>query len=283
MVNMKEKNHLESIFQKKKPIIGMIHLRPLPGSPLYDPQKQDFQKIIDIALEEAKILKEEGIDGLQVENIWDFPYLPGEKIGYETVASLSIAALEVRKETGLPVGINCHLNGGDAALSAAVASGAKWIRVFEWVNAYVSHTGITEGIGYQLARKRSFLKTQDVRFFCDVHVKHGSHYIISDRTVEEQAFDAESEGAEVLICTGFETGIAPTPDRIAAFKKSTSLPVILGSGINAENAYQLLNISDGAIVGSHFKKDGKWKNEVERSRVTRFMEIVQKLREDTDD
>ncbi|MFP4462091.1 MAG: BtpA/SgcQ family protein [Thermotogota bacterium] len=280
---MNKNNHLESIFKNRKPIIGMIHLKPLPGSPLYDPQTCDFQKIIDMALDEAKILKEEGVDGLQVENIWDYPYLPGEKIGYETVASLSIAALEVRRETGLPVGINCHLNGGDAALSAAVASGAKWIRVFEWVNAYVSHTGITEGIGYKLARKRNFLRAQEVRFFCDVHVKHGSHYIISDRTVEEQAFDAESEGAEVLICTGFETGIAPTPDRIDSFKKSTSLPVILGSGINAENAYQLLSISDGAIVGSYFKKNGNWKNEVERSRVAQFMEVVRKLREDFDD
>src|SRR6056297_786775 len=280
---MNEKNHLESIFQHKKPIIGMIHLRPLPGSPLYDPNTSDFQKVIDIALKEARILKEEGVDGLQVENIWDYPYLPGEKIGYETVASLSIAALEVRKETSLPVGINCHLNGGDAALSAGVASGAQWIRVFGWVNAYVSHTGITEGIGYHLARKRSFLRAQDVRFFCDAHVKHGSHYIISDRTVEEQAFDAESEGAEVLICTGFETGIAPTPERIASFKKSTSLPVILGSGISADNDYQLLKISDGAIVGSAFKTEGNWKNEVERSRVAQFMEIVQKLREETDD
>ena len=280
MIIKEEKDHLERIFKNKKPIIGMIHLKPLPGSPLYDPQKCDFEKVLEIALNEAKILKEEGVDGLQVENIWDYPYLPGEKIGYETVACLSIAASEVRKETGLPVGINCHLNGGDASLSAAVASGAQWIRVFEWVNAYISHTGITEGIGYQLARKRSFLRSTEICFFCDVHVKHGSHYIIHDRTIEEQAFDAESEGAEVLICTGFETGIAPTPERISSFKKSTSLPVILGSGINEKNAYELLNISDGAIVGSYFKTEGNWKNTIQRDRVAKFMEIVQKLRED---
>ncbi|HOO32143.1 MAG TPA: BtpA/SgcQ family protein [Thermotogota bacterium] len=272
-------NHLTDIFDNEKPIIAMIHLRPLPGAPLYDPVKMDFARVIDIALEEAEIFKRAGIDGLQVENIWDYPYLPGEKIGLETASCLAVAAKAVKEATGLPVGINCHLNGGEAALAAASASDADWIRVFEWVNAYVSHAGITEGIGASLARKRSALRNEKCAFFCDVHVKHGSHFIVSDRKIEEMAFDAESEGAEVLICTGFETGIAPTPERIKALVGSTSLPVILGSGVKKSNARELLGISDGAIVGSYFKKDGNWKNEVEEERVRQFMECVYELRE----
>ena len=49
---------LDKIFTKKKPIIGMVHLRPLPGSPLYDPSVMGMNRILEIAREEAKILED---------------------------------------------------------------------------------------------------------------------------------------------------------------------------------------------------------------------------------
>jgi len=269
---------LSEIFEQPKPIIGMVHLKPLPGSPGYDPDYMSFERVTEIAVEEAIILEEGGVDGLQIENIWDFPYLKGEDIGPETAAALAIAAERVRKAVGIPIGINCHLNGGFAALAAAIVVGAKWIRVFEWVNAYVSHAGLTEGIGGKLARYRANLRAQDVKFFCDVNVKHGSHFIISDRSVSEQAHDAESEGAELLIVTGFETGKAPSAERVEEFKKSVGLPVLLGSGTTAENVGELLKHADGAIVGSYFKQNNDWRRKIERERVERFMTAVSAAR-----
>ena len=64
---------LDKIFTKKKPIIGMVHLRPLPGSPLYDPASMGMKKILETAKEEAKMLEDAGVDGVQVENLWDIP------------------------------------------------------------------------------------------------------------------------------------------------------------------------------------------------------------------
>ena len=49
---------LDKIFTKKKPIIGMVHLRPLPGSPLYDPASMGMKKILETAKEEAKMLED---------------------------------------------------------------------------------------------------------------------------------------------------------------------------------------------------------------------------------
>jgi len=269
---------LNDIFAAEKPIIGMIHLKALPGSPNYDPKVCPMKKIISIAVEEAKTLEEAGVDGLQVENIWDFPYMQDEDLGHETSSSLAVAASKVIESVSIPVGINCHLNGGKSALAASVASGARWIRVFEWVNAYVSHAGITQGIAGKLSRYRSFLKSEGIKFFCDVNVKHGSHFIISDRTVEEQAHDAEGEGAEVLIVTGFETGKAPTPEKVRKFSESVNIPVLIGSGTDKENVTELLKYSDGAIVGSYFKVDGNWKNSVDKIRVKEFMSSVFLLR-----
>jgi len=196
---MTEKRFIKDIFKQNKPIIGMIHLRPLPGSPLYDPANMSVSKITEIAINEALKLQNAGIDGLQIENIWDYPYLRGSDIGHETTTIMAVIASKIKESVDIPIGINCHLNGGMKALAIAAAVEAKWVRVFEWVNAYVSHAGILEGIGGKLSRYRSFLKAEDIKFFCDVNVKHGSHFIISDRTIADQARDAESEGAEALI------------------------------------------------------------------------------------
>lgn len=273
-------NHLEQIFTQKKPIIGMVHLRPLPGSPMYDKDGLNMKKVLEIALEEAKKLEAAGVDGVQVENIWDYPFLRGDKIGHETAAALAVAACEVGHAVQVPVGIDCHLNGGQAALAAAAASGAKWIRIFEFVNAYVSHAGITQAIGGELARMRMALGAQEVKFFCDVNVKHGSHYMIHDRTVMDQAKDNEDEGAEVLIVTGFETGKAPTVDKVEECKAHVRLPVLLGSGTTTQNACALLGAADGAIVGSWFKEENNWKNPVSYARTKEFMDEVRSLREE---
>lgn len=269
---------LVEIFQVPKPIIGMVHLRPLPGAPLYDPRRMSMDDVIAIAIDEAQRLEAAGVDGLQIENIWDYPYLKGEQVGHETTAALAVAACKVRSAVKIPIGINCHLNAGIQALSAAVAAGAKWIRVFEWVNAYVSHAGITEGIAGTLARHRAALKAEEVRFLCDVNVKHGSHFIISDRSFAEQAHDAETEGADMLIVTGFETGQPPTPDKVREFAQHVSIPVLIGSGMTKENAPQLLQYADGAIVGSYFKRDHTWKQAVDEVAAREFMEVVKQFR-----
>ncbi len=271
---------LNEIFTHEKPIIGMVHLRPLPGSPMYDKKKMSMQQLIDTAASEALLLEQGGVDGLQIENIWDYPYVKGQDIGPETVAAMAAAAMCVKQAVKIPMGVNCHLNGGQEALAIAIATGARWIRVFEWVNAYVSHAGILEGVGGKLARYRTALDARDdVMFLCDVNVKHGSHFMISDRSLSEQANDAVTEGAEALIVTGFETGIAPTPEKVSEFSSSVDVPVLLGSGTTTENVQELLKHSDGAIVGSYFKENNNWKEPVSLERTKKFMDAVRELRD----
>lgn len=269
---------LSDIFPVSKPIIGMVHLRPLPGAPMYDPTRMGMDRVIEIAVDEARKLEAAGVDGLQLENIWDYPYLKGQAVGHETTAALAVAATKVKDAIRVPIGVNCHLNAAKQALAVAVAAGARWIRVFEWVNAYVSHAGITEGIGSELARYRSALKADHIRFLCDVNVKHGSHFIISDRTIAEQAHDAESEGADALIVTGFETGQAPTPEKVRELADHVGVPVLIGSGTTVQNVGELLRYADGAIVGSYFKEGNNWKNPVDETTTRQFMDVVREMR-----
>lgn len=269
---------IKNIFPKNKPIIGMVHLRPLPGSPLYDPTSMHMKKIVEIAKKEAQMLEDAGVDGVQVENMWDIPYLPPQHIGFDTAAGLAVAVNEVVNAVKIPVGTECHMNGGHIALACAVAGSAKWVRVFEWCNAFISQSGYVEASGGQLARMRKHLMANEVAFLCDVNVKHGSHFIIHDRSVEEQALDVEAQDGDVVIVTGFDTGSPPTVDKVLGCKKRISLPIFLGSGVSEDNVAELLDVADGAIVGSYFKKDGNWKNEIDFKKTQSFMNVVEKMR-----
>ena len=271
-------NRFKTIFNINKPIIGMVHLRPLPGSPLYDPSCMNMGKIIEIAKEEAKILEAAGVDGVQVENMWDIPYLKGSEITHETTAALAVALHEVVNHVSIPVGAECHMNGGHIALSCVVAASAKWIRVFEWCNAFISQSGYIEAIGGTISRMRSNLRADSVCFLCDINVKHGSHFIIHDRSIKEQAMDVEAQNGDAIIVTGFDTGLPPTVERVQDCKKAIGLPVLLGSGVNTQNARQLLECADGAIVGSWFKEDGNWKNKMDYKRIKSFMKEIEPFR-----
>lgn len=273
-------NRFESLFSKPKPVIGMVHLRPLPGSPLYDPTEMDMRRILAVARDEARILEDAGVDGVQVENMWDIPYLPGREIGPETVAALSVGVYEVARSVAIPTGAECHMNGADLALAAAIAGGAQWIRVFEWCNAFISQSGYIEAIGGKVSRMRKTLGAKEIACLCDVNVKHGSHYIIHDRSVEEQAMDVEAQDGDAVIVTGFDTGMPPTVERILSCKNHVKLPILLGSGTTCENASALLRHADGAIVGSYFKHDGNWKNPVDAGRTRAFMLAVEALRKE---
>jgi len=81
-----KKNAIESIFNKKKAIIGMIHTKALPGAPRYN--GETMEEIIEFSIRDAIALKEGGVDGLMFENAWDIPFSKPEDIGFETVSAL---------------------------------------------------------------------------------------------------------------------------------------------------------------------------------------------------
>jgi uncharacterized protein len=269
-------NALKELFKNPKPIIAMIHLPPLPGSPRYS--GMSMEDIIEYALHDADLLKSGEVDGLQVENIGDYPYLRPESIGHETTAILAVVVKEVRKATGMPVGVCCLANGAIPAIAACLAGGGRWIRAAEWANAYIADEGFVEAIAPQALRYRSNLRAMDIKIFADVHVKHGSHFIISDRPFEEQVADVEFFDADAVIVSGARTGSETPLERVVRAKQATFLPVLIGSGLNPENAEQLLKAADGAIVGSYMRKDGKFWNPVEMERVKKLMAVVKRLR-----
>jgi membrane complex biogenesis BtpA family protein len=263
---------IQTIFGRHKAVVGVIHLRALPGAPEY--RGDAMQTLVDFALAEAACYAAGGVDGLIVENHGDIPFAKPDRIGPETVASMAVIADAVRRASGLPIGVNVLANGALVALAVAKASGAAFVRVNQWSNAYVANEGLVEGAAGEAMRYRAWLHARDVKIFADVHVKHGAHAITADRPIHELARDNEFFDADVAIVTGQRTGDAATTEELEAVASGTALPVVVGSGVTSENVGDILRIADGVIVASALKLDGVWWNPVDPDRLRHFMGCV---------
>ncbi len=173
-----------------------------------------------------------------------------------------------------PVGINVLANAPIPALAAATASGADFIRVNQWANAYIANEGFMEGRAGEALRYRASLHANHIKVFADSHVKHGSHAIVADRTPGELTRDLAFFDADAVIATGQRTGNSATMEEIEEVGSATSLPLLVGSGVTPDNVKAILARTDGVIVASSLKRDGDWWNEVEIKRVREFVDIA---------
>ena len=262
-------NALETLFGLQRTAIGVVHCAALPGAPGY--AGAAVEQVCDQALADARAYAAGGIHGLIIENHGDIPFAKPEDIGPETAAMMAVIADRIREEVGLPIGINVLANGAITALAVAKAAQASFIRVNQWANAYVANEGLIEGPAAKAMRYRSWLRATDVHIFSDVHVKHGAHAIVGDRSIEELTLDVEFFNADVVIVTGQRTGDSAALDELKAVRAATALPIVVGSGVTADNVGAIMNVADGVIIGSSLKRDNAWWQSVDQKRVEAFM------------
>lgn len=255
----------------RKPVIGMLHLAALPGSPLYGGSRSAVREAV---LRDARLLAEGGVNGLMIENFGDVPFFPG-RVPAHTVAHMTAMAAEVRRTIpNLPLGINVLRNDGLAALAIAHAVGADYIRVNVLCGARVADQGLLQGIAHDLLRLRAELKAEQVKIFADVDVKHSAP--LAERAIADEVDDTLHRGlADVLIVSGAGTGKPTDPDKVRLVKfAGNGAPVFLGSGVTPQTLPALLPHVDGFIVGTYFKKDGLASNAVDPQRVRELMRNV---------
>lgn len=271
-ISARSGNAIEEIFGRKKCLIGMIHCPAFPGAPRYEGASRE--EILSFCLRDAERLIAGGMHGLLVENHGDIPFSKPEDIGHETAAFMAVVADRVSREFDLPLGINVLANAPIPAFAVAAASGASFIRVNQWANAYVANEGFMEGRAAEALRYRSALRAERIRVFADSHVKHGSHAIVADRSVTELTRDLAFFDADAVIATGQRTGNTAALDEIKTVREATHLPVLVGSGVAPQNVASILSVVDAVIVASSLKEDGVWWNPVERARVAALVEAA---------
>ena len=268
---------LEEVFGITKPVIGMVHLPPLPGSVGYT--GYGMQQIIDFGLRDAHRLIEGGVDGLIVENMWDLPFAVGKEVSPEQICSQAVAAKEIIREVNVPVGINVVHNGGRVCLGIAIASGAKFIRVCMLTGAGIWDTGeIDNGCARELLTTRKLAQAENIKLFCDVDKKHSVRFPGID--LETHIEWTEFYLADALIISGKMTGSAPTVEKVKQARGyiGDKRPILMGSGTNAENVKDFLQYADGCIVGSSLKEGDRTENPVSVDKVKQYMDAVRAVR-----
>ncbi|MBL8189682.1 MAG: BtpA family membrane complex biogenesis protein, partial [Acidobacteria bacterium] len=152
-----------------------------------------------------------------------------------------------------------------------------FIRAESFAFAHVADEGLIESSAAKLLRYRKMIGADRVQVWADVKKKHSSHAITADISLGTMAETVEFMRGDAVIITGSATGDAPKLADVEEAKAHCRLPVILGSGVDDKNIAEFWPKADGFIVGSYFKREGKWQNDVDARRVEKLMARVEQL------
>jgi uncharacterized protein len=249
-------------FGAPRALVGMLHLGALPGTPS---ASHSVETLIQLALTEARIYRDAGFTALAIENMHDRPYLKGG-VGPEITAAMTALAREVKRDTGLALGIQVLAGANREALAIAHASGADFVRVEGFVYAHVADEGVIESCAGELLRYRRAIGAERVLIFADIKKKHAAHAITADVTLVETAKAAEFFLADGVIVTGTTTGEPASADEVRDVVQAVRGPVLVGSGVTPANLARF-STAHGFIVGSSVKQGGVWCNPLDRDAV----------------
>jgi membrane complex biogenesis BtpA family protein len=248
--------------EKRKLLLGVVHLQPLPGSPRN--AGRSIESIIAAARADAEAILAAGLDGFILENFGDVPF-HGSRVPPHVLTMMTRAALQVLRGQAL-VGINVLRNDARGALAVAAACGLHMIRVNVHTGAMVTDQGILQGEAAETVREREML-APDVAILADVRVKHAVP-LGADFDLRTCARDTAYRGlADALIVTGAATGSLPPMDDVKAVRQAVpDRPLLVGSGVTRETVREILQHADGIIVGTSIKRSGRVEEPVDLDR-----------------
>nr|WP_263858179.1 BtpA/SgcQ family protein [Waterburya agarophytonicola] len=260
---------LKQIFETNSPVIGVVHLSPLPSSPRW---KGNLKEIIARAEQEATALSAGGADGIIVENFFDAPFAK-DCVDPAVVSAMTLIVDRLKGMVMLPIGINVLRNDARSAMAIATCTEVDFIRVNVLTGVMATDQGLIEGKAHELLRYRRELGS-DVAILADVLVKHARPLGTPNLTVAVQ--DTIERGlADGIILSGWATGSPPTQEDLElASAAAGETPVFIGSGANWDNIAQLMQAADGVIVSSSLKRYGKISETIDPIRVSRFVEAA---------
>lgn len=264
---------IKDVFKTEKPIIAMCHFQAMPGDPYYD-RKGGMEKVLDSARHDLLALQKGGVDAILFSNEFSLPYLT--KVKMETVVSMGRIIGELSDEISVPFGVNV-LWDPKASIDLAVATGAKFVReIFSGV--YASDFGLWNTNFGEVARHKQSVGAEDVKLLFNI-VPEAAKYL-SERDIQQIAKTTVFNCRPDALCVSGLTAGSETDSEILKHVKdvAANTPVFANTGCRLNNIENQLSIADGAVVGTTFKRDGKFENEVDEARVKEFMDVVKSFR-----
>jgi membrane complex biogenesis BtpA family protein len=249
----------------KKPVIGMVQLPALAGGSGY--RGEGFANVLDVALSEASVLAENGVDALMVQNLGDVPvdmHATGVQIAWMTAVTA-----EVRRRFKLPVGLNLLENDAEAMFAIASASDADFVRIKIYVGAMMTPFGLETAQAHKAIKARNAWNADSVAIFADVHDRTGTP-VGSGGFIEDVEFAVRLGGADGLVLTG--KTYPQTLEMVSqARAKYASIPILVGGSVTASNFAEAMANASGAIVSTAMKDTGSAVGQFVPEKVREFM------------
>lgn len=258
---------LGETFARPLPIIAVMHLPPLPGCQGFP----GMEAVIENALRQLEAIEAVGMDGVLVENEYDLPHQ--FEPGPECVAAMAVVTSAVARQACIPVGAEILSHHPHGSLAVVKATGGRFIRTDFFVDRMRTESGhAVEPDPQEMLEYRAAIGGEGIAIWTDIQVKYAT--MLEDKPIRESARQADAAGSDGVVVTGAASGVRPTLDDLVEAKNGTSLPVIIGSGLDEENAAELLALADAALVGTSIKTGVT----IDRVKAERLMAVVGKLR-----
>ncbi|GLS29050.1 hypothetical protein SAMN04488498_101593 [Mesorhizobium albiziae] len=266
-------NKFDTLFGGKKPIIAMVHLNAMPGTPLYDAEA-GIAGIVEAARRDLIALQAADVDAVMFGNENDRPY----ELQVDTASTATMAYVigQLRSEIAKPFGVNV-LWDPMSTVALAVATGASFVREI-FTGTYASDMGPWTPNAGQAMRYRDRLGRTDLVMLNNVSAEFADS--LDRRSLADRARSAVfSSIPDAVLVSGAITGEAAEMSALVSVKKVLpNTPVLANTGVRHATVADVLKIADGCIVGSSLKIDGDTWKAVDPERAKEFMRIVKAAR-----
>jgi len=253
----------KQVFGNIKPVIGMVHIGALPGTPLFNPKLD----LVAAARTELLALQDAGFDAVMFGNENDRPY--EFKVDTASTATMAYIIGQLKSEITVPFGVNV-LWDPMATVALGAATGAHFVREI-FTGTYASDMGSWNTDAGKAMRYRDRLGRSDMAMLYNVSAEFA--HSLDQRSLPDRARSAVfSSIPDAVLVSGQITGEAAAMSDLSAVKAVLpDTPVMANTGVKHDSVAQVLSIADGCVVGSSIKVDGNTWNNIDPERARSFM------------
>jgi hypothetical protein len=260
------------VFGRGRPVIAMVHLGALPGTPLHD-GTGGVAGILRAAEADLAALQAAGVDAVMFGNENDRPY--ELKVDPASTATMAYVIGRLRGQITVPFGVNV-LWDPMASMALAAATGAAFVREI-FTGTYASDMGLwAPDAG--AARRYGARLGANVATLYNVSAEFAGS--LDPRSLPDRARSAVfSSIPDAVLVSGAITGEAARMEDLEAVKRVLpATPVLANTGVKHATVAEVLRIADGCIVGSALKQGGDTWAPVDPDRARDFMDRARAAR-----
>lgn len=263
----------QDLFHTSKPIIGLLHLDPLPSDPFYGGSMED---VIENARRNLMALQNGGIDGILITNEFSTPF-------YTETTRSAFGAMcrvfgELKPLIRVPYGVET-IHDGEGCVEISAACDGQFTRCL-FTGAWVDYTGLRQRDPARTLRLRRELRMDDLSL-CYFVEGEGLTPMDGASLVNKAKAILGGCRPEMLVVAGPGPGRQPDVSALRDVKAiAGDTAVFCGTGCNLGNVEEILSVCDGAWVGTALKQDGKIHGMIDEERVRAFMDRVKAFRKD---